>query len=174
MIFSKLPLLSTNLIFSFLPSSHINFWIILLISVSIFQTSWKPDCCPDLLFSHLDFMQLFSTDYFFAPENMKKPSSKVGHNRPHFFQYCLLAQNQPKYHFLFHKNVSLRDIYIMTLNRAVVYASLWPIWLLFVCQIFRNWNLNSKTSKDLTFKLLFLKQNFKRDWMGSFVWMDSR
>ena len=28
-----------------------------------------------------------------------------------FFQYCQAAQNQPKSHFLFHKNVSLRDFY---------------------------------------------------------------
>ncbi len=34
-----------------------------------------------------------------------------------FFQYCQLAQNQPKSHFLFHKNVSL-DFYIMTLVQS--------------------------------------------------------
>ena len=32
-----------------------------------------------------------------------------------FFQYCQPAQNQPKSHFLFYKNVSLGDFYIMTL-----------------------------------------------------------
>ena len=48
---------------------------------------------------------------------MKKPPSKVAHYRPtHFFQYCQPAQDQPKSHFLFHKNVSLRDFYIMTLH----------------------------------------------------------
>ena len=47
---------------------------------------------------------------------MKKLPSKVAHNRPNlFFQYCQLAQNQPKCHFLFHKNPSLRDFYILTL-----------------------------------------------------------
>ena len=46
-------------------------------------------------------MQLFSADITIfkkkiAPENMKKPTSKmliISHN---FFQYCKLAQNQPK------------------------------------------------------------------------------
>ena len=33
----------------------------------------------------------------------------------YFFQYCQPAQNQPNSHFLFHKNVSLRDFYIITL-----------------------------------------------------------
>ena len=51
--------------------------------------------------------------HFFAPENMKKPPSKVAHNRPNFFQYCQPAQNQPKSHIRFHKNGSLRDFYIM-------------------------------------------------------------
>ena len=71
-------------------------------------------------------MQLFSVDVtifkkridiFFAPENMKKLLSKVAHNRPKrfFFQSCRPAQNLPKTHFLFHKNVSLHDFYIMTL-----------------------------------------------------------
>ena len=46
----------------------------------------------------------------------KKLPSKVAHNRPQFFfQYCQPAQNQPKSHFLFHKNVSLCDFYVMTL-----------------------------------------------------------
>jgi hypothetical protein len=45
-----------------------------------------------------------------------KRHSKVAYNRPpFFFQYCQPAQNQPKSHFLFHKNVSLRDFYMMTL-----------------------------------------------------------
>ena len=43
--------------------------------------------------------------------------SKVAHNWPQFFfQYCQPAQNQPKSHFLFHKNVYLRDFYKMTLE----------------------------------------------------------
>ena len=70
-------------------------------------------------------MQLLSADAEmvsknFAPENMKKPPSKVAHNRPNFFfQYCQPAQNQPKSHILFHKNVSLRDFYIMTLHSSM-------------------------------------------------------
>ena len=49
---------------------------------------------------------------------MKKLLSKVAHNRPKrfFFQSCQPAQNLPKTHFLFHKNVSLHDFYIMTLH----------------------------------------------------------
>ena len=72
-------------------------------------------------------MQLFSADttmllkknyIFFAPENMKKPPSKVAHNRPRpfFFQYCQSAQIQPKSQFLFHKNLPPRDFSIMTLE----------------------------------------------------------
>ena len=47
---------------------------------------------------------------------MKKLLSKV-HNRPNFFfsTYCQPAQNKLKSHFLFLKNVSLRDFYVMTL-----------------------------------------------------------
>ena len=42
---------------------------------------------------------------------MKKPSSKVAHNRPKlFFKFCQSAQNQTKSHFLFHENV-LRLLY---------------------------------------------------------------
>ena len=58
--------------------------------------------------------------FFFAHENMKKPSSKVAHNQPQFFfQYCQPAQNQPKSHFLFHKNASRCDFYIMTLSTDI-------------------------------------------------------
>ena len=41
-----------------------------------------------------------------APRSMKKPSSKVAHNRP-------------KSHFMFNKNVSLPDFYIMTLAESL-------------------------------------------------------
>ena len=41
---------------------------------------------------------------------MKKQPLKVAHNRPIFFQYCQLAQSQPKSQFLFHKNCSPRDL----------------------------------------------------------------
>ena len=36
---------------------------------------------------------------------MKKPPTKVAHNRPNFFfsTYCQAAQTQSKSHFLFHK-----------------------------------------------------------------------
>ena len=66
-------------------------------------------------------MQLFSAEAtivfkkyisFFAPENMKKPTSKVAYNRP---KLLFLAQIQHKSLFLFHKNCSPRDLCIMTL-----------------------------------------------------------
>ena len=70
-------------------------------------------------------MQLFSEDatmffkkinIFFAPENMKKPPSKVAHNRLRpFFQYCQTAQIKPKSQFLFHENLPPWDFSIMTL-----------------------------------------------------------
>ena len=70
-------------------------------------------------------MQLFSADagvrISFCPRKHEKTALKVAHNRPPgpplhlFFQYCQPAQNQPKSHFRFCKNVSLRDFYIMTL-----------------------------------------------------------
>ena len=54
--------------------------------------------------------------YFFDHENMKKPPSKVPHNRPQIF--FLSIDNRPKVrqilHF-FHKNGSLRNFYIMNL-----------------------------------------------------------
>ena len=65
-------------------------------------------------------MELFIADAtmsFFSPENMKKPPSKVAHNRPKplFFQDCQSAEIQPKSQFLFHKDVSPRDFCTMTL-----------------------------------------------------------
>ena len=53
---------------------------------------------------------------------MKKPPSKVADNWPpiSFFQYCQPAQNQPKSHILFHKNVSLRGFYILTLLSRLI------------------------------------------------------
>ena len=36
---------------------------------------------------------------------MKKLTAKAAHNQPNiFFQYCQLAQNQPRSQFLFHEN----------------------------------------------------------------------
>ena len=59
---------------------------------------------------------LKKTKIFFAPESMKKyPQKLLIIGPPLFFQHCQPAQNLPKSHFLFHKNVSLRDFYIMTL-----------------------------------------------------------
>ena len=53
---------------------------------------------------------LFKKYIFFAPENIKKHPQKLLIIGPQFlFQYCQMNQNQPKSHFLFHKNVSLRD-----------------------------------------------------------------
>ena len=47
---------------------------------------------------------------------MKKPASKVAHNRPKvFFPVMPTAQIQPKSQFLFHKNLPQWDFSIMTL-----------------------------------------------------------
>ena len=55
---------------------------------------------------------------------MKTTPSKVVYNWPKFFFYdCQPAQNQPKSQFLFHKNCSLHDFFIMTLNAG--YGALW-------------------------------------------------
>ena len=41
----------------------------------------------------IGIMQFFSVDAMVVPDNMKKLSSKVAHNRPPmFFQYCRSAQ----------------------------------------------------------------------------------
>ena len=70
------------------------------------------------------FMQLVSADArvllkkiwdFFLPlKTWKNCPQKLP--KLIFFQYCQPAQNLPKSNFLFHKNVSLRDFYIMTLS----------------------------------------------------------
>ena len=54
---------------------------------------------------------------------MKKLPSKLLIMGPIFFQYCQPAQNQPKSHILIHKNVSLRDFYIMPLHKYYVHIS---------------------------------------------------
>ena len=49
----------------------------------------------------------------------------------YFFQYCQMAQNQPKSHFLFHRNVSMRNSYIMILiptHTSKVPTSLFALW----------------------------------------------
>ena len=45
---------------------------------------------------------------------MKNPTSKVAHEWPNFFSVLPMAQNQPKSQFLFLKNCSPCDLYIMT------------------------------------------------------------
>ena len=71
-------------------------------------------------------MQLFSADaktfskkknlIFFHPKTWKTRAQELLIIGPNFFfQYCQSAQYRPKSHLLFHKNVSLRDFYIMTL-----------------------------------------------------------
>ena len=55
------------------------------------------------MFSHLKCF-----NFFFAYENMKKPTSK----------FAKPAQIQPKSQFLFHKNLPPRDFSIMTLGKA--------------------------------------------------------
>jgi hypothetical protein len=81
-----------------------------------------------MFFSQIYIMQLFSADAtIFSKKNLKEMlHPKTFKNCPQklliigpnfFFQYCQLAQNQPKSHFLFHKNVSL-DFYIMTLVQS--------------------------------------------------------
>ena len=62
---------------------------------------------------------------FFAPENMKKPPSKVAHNRPR--PLFSAAQIQPKSQFLFHKNLPLRGIsLIMNLVWSKVLCAISP------------------------------------------------
>ena len=75
-------------------------------------------------------MQLFSADtaIFKIKINifllMKTKQNKILKSSilysPTFFQYCQLAQNQPKSHILFDKNGSLRDFYKMTLPADLV------------------------------------------------------
>ena len=59
---------------------------------------------------------IFSKNFklFFLLQTWKNHPQKLLIISPHFFQYCQPAQNQPKSHFLFHKNISLRDFYTMT------------------------------------------------------------
>merc|ERR1712051_702140 len=59
------------------------------------------------------FKNIFN--YFFVPKNMKNKAQTSIIISPHFFLNCQLAQTQPKSYFLFHKNVSPRDFYTMTL-----------------------------------------------------------
>ena len=61
-----------------------------------------------------DFFNVFI--YFFCPQKHEKNGLK---SCSIFFQYCQPAQNQPKSHILFHKNVSLHDFYIMTLHSSM-------------------------------------------------------
>ena len=61
---------------------------------------------------------------------MKKTPSKAAHNRlkPFFFQYCQLAQIQPKSQFLFHKNLPQRDFSIMPLLTPWSRKSVWKTY----------------------------------------------
>ena len=70
---------------------------------------------------HFDFTQI-----------LKNMQHRTGLH--YFFQYCQPARNQPKSYFLFHKNVTLRDFYILTYNYLVIElqetSSLIPIMFL--------------------------------------------
>ena len=44
-----------------------------------------------------------------------------------FFQYCQLAQNQPKSQFLFNKNCSPHDVCIMTLSARLIKSDKQPM-----------------------------------------------
>ena len=50
---------------------------------------------------------------------------------PMFFQYCQLAQNHPKFSFLFHKNV--RSLCKMTLETAVAHS--WKLFQLYLKRV---------------------------------------
>ena len=66
------------------------------------------------------FQKNFKT-FFCLPKHEKTALKSCSESaQALFFQYCQPAQNLPKSHFLFHKNVSLRDFYIMTLPPLVV------------------------------------------------------
>ena len=67
-------------------------------------TKQLPNC--ELKVSPLNKIKISST-----------PPAYVAHNgtKTFFLQYCQPAQNQPEFHFLFHKNSYLRDFNIMTL-----------------------------------------------------------
>ena len=51
-----------------------------------------------------------------ALKNMNNRSQKLFIIGSNFFQYCQSAQNQPKSHFLLHKNVSFCNVSITTLG----------------------------------------------------------
>ena len=56
-------------------------------------------------------------NFNFFPKNMKKTLLMIAPN--FFFSFANRSKtSQPKSHFLFHKNVFLRDFYIMTLLRT--------------------------------------------------------
>ena len=78
--------------------------------------------------SNLYVMQRFSMNatifskyfkVFFSPWNYKTIAIKSSMLK---FEYCQAAQNYPKSQILFHKNDSSRDLYILTLDRALLYA----------------------------------------------------
>jgi hypothetical protein len=71
-------------------------------------------------------MQLFSADAAifrekkFDSENMKKPPPKVVYNRPTFFFSVLPTRpKSAQISYIFHKNCSLRNSYIMTLDQML-------------------------------------------------------
>ena len=73
-------------------------------------------------------MQLFSVDdkifkkKKIANENMKNLPSKVAYFMAHFFfQYCQLAQVQPKSKILCNKNGLPRDLCIITLAQTKIH-----------------------------------------------------
>ena len=113
----------------------------------------------------------FKNIYFFPHKNMKKPPSKVAHSQPNFFfQYCQPAQNQPKSHFLFHKNDSLRDFYIIiltlvsfcpTIVQCLFFYQSNLIWLLYIN--FAYSEKATKFEKNLPLKIghYWVASNFK-------------
>ena len=77
----------------------------------------------------------------FAPENMKKPPSKVAHNRPKlFFSVLPTGPKSAQISYSFHKNGSLRDFYIMT----------WDIDIMDMDLDFEIWKLNKDIEDQAT------------------------
>ena len=97
----------------------------------------------------------------------KKPFKSSLLYSPIFFPYYQRAQNQPKYHILFHKNGSLRNFYLMTLLNVCLFG---PKYLFNAI-----WNLRldkmTHDCKGIGPQFFFsddfsLKSYFSLDWIG--------
>ena len=85
--------------------------------ISLYFLHWKTTYSKKMYFFRIQQKWHLNKCYF---KHEKRPQKLLIIGPNLFFHYCQPPQNQLKSHFLFHRNVSLLNFYIMTLGFGVI------------------------------------------------------